>query len=82
MNYIVGWTRVEVATKDDKVRVGVVHPTNQLFHLVRRELLVPSILFFSTISLSIFSDNMSLIKMAIILPTGQWYAPSAVNNDA
>ena len=35
MNYIVGWTRVEVATKDDKVRIGVVHPTNQLFHLVK-----------------------------------------------
>ena len=23
-----------------------------------------------------------IIKMAIILPTGQWYAPSAVTNDA
>ena len=23
-----------------------------------------------------------IIKMAIILPTGQWYAPSAVINDA
>ena len=25
---------------------------------------------------------MLIIKMAIILPTGQWYAPSAVINDA
>ena len=26
--------------------------------------------------------RMKKIKMAIILPTGQWYAPSAVINDA
>ena len=36
MNYIVGWTGVEVAAKDDKVCIGVVHPTNQLFHLVKQ----------------------------------------------
>ena len=30
-----------------------------------------------------FPDNdLFKIKMAIILPTGQWYAPSAVINDA
>ena len=29
-----------------------------------------------------FYDAVSDTKMAIILPTGQWYAPSAVINDA
>ena len=28
------------------------------------------------------NDYNTVIKMAIILPTGQWYAPSAVINDA
>ena len=28
------------------------------------------------------SDKKRMLKMAIILPTGQWYAPSAVINDA
>ena len=28
------------------------------------------------------NGNIEEIKMAIILPTGQWYAPSAVINDA
>ena len=27
-------------------------------------------------------SNDEMLKMAIILPTGQWYAPSAVINDA
>ena len=28
-----------------------------------------------------FLDHLTVIKMAIILPTGQWYAPSAVIYD-
>ena len=29
-----------------------------------------------------FQSGSRVLKMAIILPTGQWYAPSAVINDA
>ena len=35
--------------------------------------------FLTPLGLGIMSSR---IKMAIILPTGQWYAPSAVINDA
>ena len=57
MNYIVGWTGVEVAAKDDKVRIGVVHPANQLFHLVKENCVgAMYLVFFTTISFSIFSE--------------------------
>ena len=36
----------------------------------------------STIIISIAYIVIIITKMAIILPTGQWYAPSAVINDA
>ena len=37
---------------------------------------------FDKMSLNWFLSTVVKVKMAIILPTGQWYAPSAVINDA
>ena len=34
------------------------------------------------LQLSLISSTEEAIKNGLILPTGQWYAPSAVNNDA
>ena len=42
----------------------------------------PKIMSFDKKRLNAVNMIMSFVKMAILVPTGQWYAPSAVMNDA